>query len=45
MKLVPYDVAKLPGKNVYSKSENLRILEEFANSGLECVKVEGWTQT
>lgn len=44
MKLVPYDMQKIPGRGVYKRSENLRILEEFAESGLECAKVEDYTQ-
>lgn len=43
MKLVPYDLSKLPGESFYSRSDNLRILEEFANSGLDCAKVENFT--
>ena len=38
-----YDINKI-GKSVYAKSDNLKLLEAFADSGLECVKVEGWTQ-
>jgi hypothetical protein len=43
MKLIPYDINKIRGSKWYSKSENLRILEEFNDSGLECVKVENYT--
>lgn len=39
-----YDINKLEGKCYYEKSGNLKLLEAFADSGLECVKVEGWTQ-
>lgn len=43
MKLIPYERKKLGATLGYKCSENLRILEEFANSGLDCAKVEGWT--
>lgn len=43
MKLVPYDINKIGGRGWYSKSENQRILEEFAKSDLECVKVEKYS--
>lgn len=42
MKLVPYHKDKLGG--VFSRSENRKILEEFMNSGLDCAKVENFTQ-
>lgn len=35
------DIGKL---RVYSSSENRRILEQFAESGLECAKVTDFTQ-
>ena len=43
MKLIPYERKKLGATLGYKCSENLRILEEFADSGLDCAKVEGWT--
>ena len=42
MKLVPYERKKI-GYLGYKLSDNYRILEEFADSGLDCAKVEGWT--
>ena len=43
MRLIPYDLKKVkPG--MYKKSENLLILEEFQDSGLECARLEGFTQ-
>lgn len=42
MKLVQYDINKLIKKKRV-RSNNLAILEEFMNSGLDCVKVEGFT--
>lgn len=27
---------------MFAKSENQKIINEFANSGLACVKLEGW---
>lgn len=44
MKLIPYDARNLTVRKGYKKSENLRILEEFVESGMECAKVEGYTQ-
>ena len=40
MKLIPYDEKKI----YYAKTSNLRILEEFLNSGLTCAKLEGFPQ-
>lgn len=38
MKFVPADVRKLNLKG-YTKTDNLELLEAFANSGCDCVKV------
>lgn len=43
MKITPYDINKLGAINGYVKSNNLKILEEFANSNHECVKVEDYS--
>lgn len=40
MKFVPYDRKKLGC--YYSKTSNLKILESFLESGLDCAKLEGW---
>lgn len=42
MKLVPYDVNELG--SYYRKTKNLKLLNEFADSGLDCAKVEDFTQ-
>lgn len=42
MKLVPYDRKKL-GYITYTKTKNFKILTEFIDSGMECAKVEGWS--
>lgn len=42
MKLIPYDKKDLCIG--YRFTSNLKILEDFANSGLECAKVEGFPQ-
>lgn len=42
MKLVEYDINKIDGARGYRKSDNLKILEEFVESGMECAKVEGY---
>lgn len=42
MKLVEYDINKIEGAKCYKKSDNLRILEEFIESGMEYAKVEGF---
>ena len=39
MRLVPANREDIRG--VYKKTENLKILEEFANSGMDCAKIEG----
>lgn len=46
MKLVPYDMQKsnLFSYRGYKRSNNLKILEEFIDSDLDCAKVEGFTQ-
>jgi hypothetical protein len=41
MKLVPYDINKAKRR---PKTDNFAVLEEFANSGLECVMIEDYTQ-
>ena len=42
MQLIPYDVTKVKTVGGYKKSENLLLLEEFANSELQCAKVENF---
>lgn len=42
MKLVPYEREKLEGLG-YKPTKLLALLDEFVQSGLDCVKVEGWT--
>ena len=44
MKLPPYDKNQLATGRSYGIGKNQEILEEFLNSGLECAKVENWTQ-
>lgn len=44
MKLIPYDIKEAMKKKRYKPTNNLELLEEFIESGLDCVKVEGWTQ-
>lgn len=44
MKLVEYDINKIEGVKLYKKSENLKILEEFIESGMDCAKIEGFNQ-
>lgn len=44
MKLVKCDINKVGGM-LYKKSCNLKILEEFVESGMECAKVEGWNHS
>ena len=43
MKLVAYDKKKLKVDG-YTPTANMRFIEEFANSSMDCAKVEGWTQ-
>lgn len=42
MKITPYDINKLGTMKGYAKSDNLRLLEEFVNSDLDCVKIEDY---
>lgn len=42
MKLVPYEISKLGSIKGYSN--NRALLQEFVESDLDCVKVEGFTQ-
>jgi hypothetical protein len=44
MKLIAYDKNKIKNIGGYKKTENMKIIDEFVDSGLDCVKVEGWTQ-
>lgn len=44
MKLIAYDKKKLDTGVYYTKTNNMRFIEEFANSSMDCAKVEGWTQ-
>ena len=42
MKLVPHDKTKLGTRGFYAKTSNLKILEGFAESGYDCVKLEDY---
>lgn len=42
MKLIPYDYKEAMKKKRYKPTRNLGILEEFIESGLDCVKLEGY---
>lgn len=42
MKLVPYEKKYLQAR-MYKPTKNAELLEEFASSGLDAAKVEGWT--
>lgn len=44
MKLVKWDVQAIDNC-YYARTKNQSILEEFINSGMECAKIEGWTNT
>ena len=41
IKLIPCDRNEIEGG--YARTKNLKILEEFRDSGLDCAKLEGWT--
>lgn len=43
MTLVPYSKKEL-GEIGYEKTSNLKILEEFIRSDLDCARVDGYTQ-
>lgn len=42
MKLVPYEKKYLQ-VDMYKQTKNGKLLEEFARSGLDAARVEGWT--
>lgn len=42
MKLVKCDLMEIDG-GYYKPTKNQRILKEFIDSGMECAKLEGWT--
>lgn len=41
MTLVPYDVKNL---RVGGRSDNYSLIEEFIDSGIDCAKIEGYSQ-
>lgn len=43
MKLIAYDINKINNIGNYKNSENMRLINEFVESDMDCVKVEGWT--
>lgn len=43
MNFIPYDIKKV-GRNMYNKTENLRIIEEFAETGISCAKIIDFPQ-
>ena len=44
MRITPYDIKKIKNTKGYKKSELQELLEEFLESGKDCVKIEDWTQ-
>ena len=42
MTLTPYDVEKIESANAFKKTSNLKILEEFTNSGMKCAILEDY---
>lgn len=44
MELVKHNIKNIRGVNFYKKSDNLSILEEFVESGLDCAEVKNFTQ-
>lgn len=43
MKLVERRISEIPNLNGYKKTKNMKILDEFVQSGMECAEVEGYT--
>lgn len=43
MELIAYDRKKLKNIGGYKKTDNMALIEKFAESDMDCVKVEGWT--
>lgn len=44
MRLVAYEMSKLMEGPIFTRTKNMEIIEEFVNSGMDCAKVEGFTQ-
>lgn len=44
MELVKRNIKNIRGVKFYKKSDNLKTLEEFVESGLECAEVKNFTQ-
>lgn len=44
MRLVAYDREKVKNIGGYKMTPNMKIINEFAESNADCVKVEYWTQ-
>lgn len=45
MRLTPYKKEKLHNINGFKKTEVHSIIDEFCESDLDCVKIEGWTHS
>lgn len=43
MTFTPYELKQLDNAMGYKTGCNQKIIEEFVDSGYDCVKVEGWT--
>jgi hypothetical protein len=43
MKIVPFDKKDIRDLNRFKNTKNQKILQEFIDSGLDCVKVEDYT--
>lgn len=39
MKMVPYNRKEIPAAQHYKSTKNLKVLEEFMNSGADCVQL------
>ena len=43
MTFTAYDLKQIDNAMGYVKSNNQKLIEDFVDSGHDCVKVEGWT--
>ena len=44
VKLVKWDVNNVAKPNGFRRTPNQKLIEDFANSAMDCAKVEGFTQ-
>lgn len=43
MKLIPMEIKEFEAR-IRKNTSNYKVLTEFVDSGMDCAKIEGWTQ-